>query len=116
MDKKFEVGQFWKDSDGHKHLICDIDDECIYTFCFADKGKYEWNLDGSFAYGGSEALTEPWKEPRSGEVWVNVFYDNDGNIEMGTMFEDKKECIKHGEYVKLIARIKMPWKEGQFDD
>ncbi len=114
-NKKFEVGQFWEDSDGDKNLICDVDDAFIYTFCFADKEKYEWNLDGSIADDDSYflALTEPWQEPRSGEVWVNVYEKDDGTIYAGYAHFTKQDIDP---VRKAIATIKMPWKEGQFDE
>ena len=117
MDKKFEVGQFWKDNQDDKHLICDIDDAFIYTFCFADKEKYEWNLDGSIADGDIYVftLTELWQEPRSGFVWVNVHH-----TEFHEHYEyysyDSLEAATENAEPHLIARIKMPWKEGQFDE
>jgi hypothetical protein len=111
-NKKFEVGQFWKDSRGRKHQIMECNDR-VFTYCYQDMFCWVFDLDGKGKYA---VLTEPWQEPRSGEVWLNIFYDNDGSIEMGSIFTDKAECIKHGEFVKMIARIKMPWKEGEFHE
>lgn len=121
--KKFEVGQLWRDNYGDKHMILEIKKDHMNVFDYKYNRSRMYSLKGEHLFEGTKgslgrtaSLVEPWQEPRSGEVWLNIFYDNDGKIEMGSIFTNKSECIRRAEYVKMIARIKMPWKEGQFDD
>jgi hypothetical protein len=112
--KKFEVGQFWKDNHGDKHQICDIDDKRIYTFDFNRKTSARFNLDGMCFHTDCH-LTEPWQEPRSGEVWVNVYCSDAPSVHF-TKNQAEAYAVSEIRPSPLLATIKMPWKEGQFDE
>lgn len=114
-NKKFEVGQFWKDSDGNKHLICNVDGEKVITYSYSDESINKFFRDYESLYGlGNNILVEPWQEPRSGEVWVNIYEKDDGTIYAGYAHFTKQQIDET--VINYIARIKMPWKEGQFDE
>jgi hypothetical protein len=115
-NKKFEVGQFWKDNHGDKHQIMEIHPENINgtlsTYCYGRRDTFILNNEGFEIYLGNTWLTEPWQEPRSGEVSLNIhivdgdvrYLDDNGSNKMNA----------HGN--APIARIKVQWKEGQFDE
>ena len=116
--KKFEVGQFWKDNKGRKHQIMEIEPKDlnihIITYCYGkrlyqNRESFIFQADGRSVYFKDISLTEPWQEPRSGEVWVNIYSDVMFN------YTAKKEADARASSNRL-ARIKMPWKEGQFDE
>lgn len=118
--KKFEVGQFWKDNHGDKHQIMEIHPENINgtlsTYCYGRRNTFILNNEGFEVYLGNTWLTEPWQEPRSGFLWANIYEDKDGRLYTGLAYLDViKGAIPIGGH-KYIARIKMPWKEGQFDE
>ena len=77
-----------------------------------------WNEFGKSVSASEHQLIEEWKEPRTGEAWVNV-YDNgligQGQYSVKNAEETaKSSSIAHNS--KRIARIKIKWTEGQFDD
>ena len=52
-------------------------------------------------------LIEPWTEPKSGEVWVNINENGDLTASSNPALLNKS---------KPIACIKVKWTEGQFDE
>jgi hypothetical protein len=112
-NKKFEVGQRWKGADGKEKVIFEIDNvDNIIRVIDVKSGKTDWHSNNAAA---QNALVELWQEPRSGFVWVNVHH-----TEFHEHYEyysyDSLEAATENAESHLIARIKMPWKEGQFDE
>lgn len=77
-------------------------------------------------YGTGYDLLTPWHEPRSGEVWVNVY------VNRAEYTDSTREVVHSSKLMaqtaadftmsgvekprECIARIRVPWKEGQFDE
>jgi hypothetical protein len=120
-NKKFEVGDFWRDSDGFKHQIMEIGENYVRTYRYKNNKERDGYGHGKTfnRYGYSKndltRLIELWKEPRSGEVWANIYEDKNGRFYTGLAYLNEIKGASPIRGDKYIARIKMPWKEGQFD-
>lgn len=120
MTKEFKVSDFWKDSDGGKHLICKVDNECIHTFCYTNNKSFRFKPSGNYYNTGlGYCLLEPWKEPLNGVLWVNVFRFSkpfDGCFYGAWLKKDEADRSSEKSVSDRIACVKVNWKEGQFDE
>ena len=116
MEKKFEVGQLWENHNGRKAIICEVLENEVLAYDYYMQTVRSYHKDGELAISGCKGfgLIKPWQEPRSGEVWVNVYsVFDDGAIDF-KVFDTLENAKLHCK--DPIARIKMPWKEGEFHD
>ena len=114
MTKTFEIGQQWRCIDGSRVIILDVG-VGIHYWHYKDKKPY-------WAYNTSD-LIEPWTEPRSGEVWVNVWVlaggENGDLPPYYVTWDEREQALNEGDTggrFKLLARVKVPWTEGQRDN
>jgi hypothetical protein len=117
-NKKFEVGQRWKGNDGKEKVIFEIDNNMNFIRIIdVESRKIDWHANNEDA---QNALVEPWQEPRSGEVWVNVFNAGfpypDFEVHKSRFNADASASATANQFKTLLACIKMPWKEGKFDE
>lgn len=59
-------------------------------------------------------LIAEWQEPKRGEVWVNVWLSGLGDV-YNHLYRTKEEAEDDAKGVsgwKLLARLRMPWTEG----
>lgn len=114
---KFEVGSQWKTRGGWRAVIVTMRDKENGFDVFHEHEECIWGHESEGAYAGDETsernydLIEPWTEPKSGEVWVNI-YDNG----IGSECLPSIEAAEMGAVTGRIARIKVKWTEGQFDE
>lgn len=63
-----------------------------------------------------DVTTEPWKEPRKGELWVNV-YDTGFSVHESIEEADSKhEAVHRNNGIALLSRKRVSWQEGVFDE
>lgn len=119
---KLEVGKWYRTRNGNKafvsHKVIDgIEAVCPYGGYVIDHHKHArlwcWFENGTdFSDNDLHEfdLIEEWKEPLKGECWVNV-YSTETCVANSTKFRADDQAMKD-----RIARIKVSWTEGQFDD
>lgn len=133
MTEKYPIGSVWKTRGGQRSVVVEHSTDKIMAYC--DGGIYSVLPNGSAMAsvglgGGSYDLIEPWQEPRSGEVWIDVC-NIDGQVVFG-IHDTKEGVLKSYEYSHLqnlgpydddrpsdgepLARIRVTWTEGHFDE
>lgn len=116
---KIEAGKCYRTRDGRKaHVMF----RHPYNHPFPYVGYVEDN-DGVSAWTDAGFYSVPsdrlrliseWKEPRKGEVWVNVWEDGICNVhDTAKQSESAAEWISRATDKALIARVSIPWTEGQ---
>lgn len=107
-EMKIEVGKWYKSYYGGKvHIVHYNKDVPNPFFLDAFGNKY-------FEKEISEFLIEEWKEPKSGVAYINIRQD-EYNTWAGDSHETRENANKQIG-AKIIACVRIEWKEGQFDD
>lgn len=131
-EMKIEVGKWYKTSkDNYKAFITthlDKSAACSMPYlgyvttndgifwnqaCFDENGKCNHT---------TFHLIEEWKEPKSGVKYFNIYQDNSGHIwegglsDLETVKRWAEEQTRTKTHDTLLARVRVEWKEGQFDD
>lgn len=127
---KLEVGKYYKTRDGAKAYVGaqnpfrDIGD-AFQGFVHGYPYSRTWSREGKCVeVTQNHDLIAEWSEPQSGEVWVNVNHYTPGyRGENGKIFfgnhptkEEADYAVKNSQISKRTARIKIQWREGQFDE
>lgn len=76
-----------------------------------------WREDGSYyrnTAGVSEDLVEPWREPRTKEVWVGL-YECRGRVGASWTYNTEDEARAATDPYPLIALKRVTLTEGEFD-
>ena len=112
-ENKFTIGSQWRTRCGWRAVVVDIEGELLRVWHDKFDSNIWHKIDGRI-YGGIDKdydLIEPWKEPRTGEVLVSI------GIDGGVKGWEAGDCfggtISDGD---VVARVKVNWTEGQFDD
>lgn len=118
--QKYPIGSYWRTRGGDKVvvvnvlgnqvLVCHLDRSCSYYASALDGSSFR----GNTLSGDSRDLIEPWVEKKCGEFWVNVYNDGD-DLHCGGCYLTKEKA-DFGASIKRIARKKITWVEGQFDE
>lgn len=117
---QIEVGKYYKTRDGRKAFIAaklpNPSDEPYIGYAEYTHGQIveSWYEDGSYITDQSSGndLIEEWKEPKSGVRYVNIYDNPDAR---SYIYLTRKEADNAAPNDR-IARIRVEWKEGQFDD
>ncbi|WP_422363164.1 hypothetical protein [Pyruvatibacter mobilis] len=118
-DLKIEEGKCYRTRDGRKvHILAkrtDTDSKAGRYMPFighVERGPSgAWGLDGSSSsFQPNADLVSEWKEPRKGEVWVNVYAEQD---QVSFVFTTRKAADEAAEFGVRLACIRVPWTEGQ---
>lgn len=109
----FPIGSQWRTRAGHRAVVVDVEKTGPIVWHTNDKCTRHHRNDGTSANSISLDLLTPWTEPQKGEFWVNIY---DGMH--GALHSSKKnaEANAIGCDAKCIARIRIVWEEGQFDE
>jgi hypothetical protein len=115
-ETKFEVGKYYKRGDGELIRVVCVDAPCTYPVI----GHIQDGTPCNFTLEGRELGNEPSPtrdliptpiEPKKkGVVWVNV-YDDGTRAGVGQTRQDADMWSKYA-----IARIRVSWEEGRFDE
>lgn len=116
---KFEIGTQWKTLAGNR-AVCvgykPVGGAARPLFWHADDCKTVDHDVGGYALDsrsltgkvGEDKSPEPWKEPRIGTMWINIYSESHGSYSGRT----KKEAdLVSGD--SRIACIEVKWKEGE---
>lgn len=124
MTNKFEIGSQWKTRGGWRAVVVVDNGESLNVWHSSAKDTYTHKKNGKYRYycgndydlmspWNDYDLISPWEEPREGKVWVNIYEDQDGNIyAKSTDYLD----IARVSGLKQLDRVKVEWREGQFDE
>lgn len=112
---KESIGKPFKLRDGTKAYILsyeELEPPAFFRGAVLNGSNWEganWSPDGSTPYNPQLDIVCEWREPRTGEGWVNVY--SDGATEC---YSTEKAAYRYGG-TKCIARARYHWTEGQFD-
>lgn len=115
---KLEIGKKYKDRSGDVwHCVAANPYRTKYPFvcaCVDGDSLGSWDIAGHCSLLDSEDLDliEEYKEPQTGEFWVNV-YGDDG---LAVSWSKKYADLRSDSADVRIARIKVTYTEGQFDE
>lgn len=103
---KLEVGKWYRAKNGTKHEIIYYNLQAdlyisSYGVCFNENGIHEENYEID--------LIEEWKEPKTGELWLNIYRGN-------YAIHDSKNNANGVSTKGRLACVKVTWTEGQFDE
>lgn len=126
---KLEVGKWYETRNGKKAFVAfEYRSRNGFTHHgYVKEGDFDdtisWHSDGVHyrAERTNYDLIEEWKEPLKGEGWMNVYKNTYGDVWYGVVSRDveKVKAWEAQEKTKgetILARIKISWTEGQFDD
>jgi len=118
MTLKLEAGKKYRTRGGDEVEILrtDVRDEqpVVGIVTKSDGSQYvsEWNTDGSFWPDGLESANDLISEIRPKRVvWLNFYPDGT----CGASHSSKEEADAHSSDIR-IARIRVEFEEGQFDE
>lgn len=113
---QFEIGKFYKTRQGTKAMY--VGKDCNNKVIFAHYNIHEFpsmlshREDGSYSiYPSGLDIVGEWTEPKTGTVWVNIY--GDGGVIVRSS-RDEADRIASG--CNRIARKKVTWTEGEFDE
>jgi hypothetical protein len=110
-EMKLEIGKQYKTRGGWRAVVvAGPDENSDYLVWHSDIQKTLRHLnDGSWKFGYDDRtcdLTEEWKEPRKGTLWVNIYPDNTfcsfGKKEVADVYKGTR-----------IACVKVHWTDGE---
>ncbi len=114
---KIEAGKYYKCDNGDKAFAGYVRDDCTTDYPVVGhlegrSGVMLWGVDGrcmTVERRGFD-LVEEWKEPAQGTEWINVYpYGT-------TQTRLSRENADASAFPNRIARIRVDWVEGQFDE
>lgn len=90
----------------------------VIGFIAGRPGVEAWTVTGSCTRGDlylDEDIISEWREPRSGEYWVNVYEYEDGSTYSGTSYEHEHEADAAAAAfgARRIAKTRKTWTEGE---
>lgn len=117
-----QPGKFYRMRDGGKAKVCDVRTgtfgQPVIGWIDEVSGAESWDLCGYWLHPKDPSprdLIAEWMEPRSGEVWVNVYTHPNGGI-FGHTHATKADAELFASKEGRLSRIKCKWTEGRFDD
>ena len=121
---KIEVGKWYKTRGGYKVFVAGEKDGIFnYYGHYADRVVI-WNKIGrsrsKIEVNDEFDLIEEWKEPKTGVVYANIWLD-DGSMYLGaahhlTRASADASADSPAQVLKRVGRVRVEWKEGQFDE
>lgn len=117
-ETKFEVNKYYKRGDGELIRVVCVDAPCTYPVIGhkEDGTPCNFTLEGYFTKEDGESehcanlIPTPIEPKKKGVVWVNV-YDDGTRAGVGQTRQDADMWSKYA-----IARIRVSWEEGRFDE
>lgn len=114
-----EAGKYYRTTGGYKAFVGYIVSELAYCskpiqgHIESNEGIFshtrEWNLNGTCCNDFNYDLTEEWIDLKFGEMYMNIY-------SKGTDLFKSKNVADALASDDILARIKIKWVEGQFDD
>lgn len=119
---KIEAGKSYKSRDGKKAFVGYEREDGMFVGHLVKSGVVlVWKPDGQQVHKvsviekwvpGFDLISE-WKEPRKGEVWVNVYAESDGAMCLFA-HDSREEADGHADDDERLACVgPIPWTEGQ---
>lgn len=114
-ETKFEVGKYYKRGDGELVRVVCVDAPGDYPvighFECGDVETYtaEGSVSAGANYPPADLIPTPVEPKKKGVVWVSIY--NDTSSSSYSTRRDADAFLNH-----MIARVRVPWEEGQFDD
>lgn len=113
MNKEFKVGQVWKTINGSKVVIVDKNDENLIIAMPSRKEFFDLYLNGKYVKSdcaiSSLDLVEPWVEPKSTEITLEVYKEHTGKVCITQYY---LAYLKNEPIPKHIDTIKIKYTEG----
>ena len=111
---KWEVGKTYKTRDGRDVIIYAIYPEQTYGVHGATFNRIwntaKWQLNGDFMAHDEHPLDLMPPEPETHVAYLNIY-----NKQAGGFHSTRKKADKNAEEGRT-ARLRIEWKDGQFDD
>lgn len=111
-ENKYQVGSIWKRRDGAKAIIIQEPKGDFRGLRVCTEGGEVYLTDQNGRYRASRSseahkcdLIEPWKEPRKGTVWLEIY--NGGRVII--IAPEKGVCLAAK---GLVAVKRVDWAEG----
>lgn len=111
---KYPIGSYWRTRGGDKVVVVDYEDNVLQPVVACHiAGEYVYRVDanGFSKFDSMDDLIAPWVDKKRGEVWVNVYPNGVG----GLAYISKSEA-QSSKCHDLLARVKVTWEEGKFDE
>lgn len=120
----FEKGKSYKTVGGWEaiYLGKDSDGDNLFAHLWGNKSEIEIHNDKGEQYGShvddnrDTVTTEEYTEPRKGEVWVNVYDDGDTTTHEKLEYAKGFQRMAIPQENKCIARKRIQWTEGEYDE
>lgn len=119
--EKFPIGSQWKTRGARRAVVVGYTGACGTEFLVVwhdGEGRYADDSSQHFFDGRSRAfsdydLIEPWKQPRTFEVYVEVWQVGRDIFVADSSLSPRPKSIKNG---TIKASTKITLTEGEFDD
>jgi len=113
----YEIGTQWKTRGGWRAVIVQWEDEGSLNAWHEMKSEVMHDDSGNCCegdkYGANDYdLIEPWKEPREGEVWVNIYETGHGDCQLNQKGADAR-AENEMAHQERLACVKVKWTEGE---
>ena len=110
---KYEIGSQWRTRGGWRAVVVTHEADGLLVWHSNTEKTCKLYYDGCLEGNAATAwdLIEPWKEPKRGVAYVNI-YDKDV---FSYPYETRAEADRHVLNNRL-ACVKVEWKEGQQDE
>lgn len=112
---KFPIGSQWKLRNGERGVVVGYRQSkvapiIVYNENFVS-GSYLVNQHGVYGHQEDYNLIEPWVEPKTGTIWVNI-YDNDTTTDHSNReYADLRASQITSK--KRLACVEVKWTEGE---
>ena len=116
-ETKFEVNKWYKRGDGELIRVVCVDAPGDYPVigCYENGNPLTYTSSGQYyadrRWVDLDLIPAPIEPKKKGVVWVNVYDDGD----LGGAYDSPDEADAN-QYHDRIARIRVSWEEGQFDE
>ena len=109
---KIEVGKQYKARDGHRAVVLEkAEDGLLLVWRRGGSSLFFHDEDGVCGGLRERDLISEWTEPKTGTVWVNIYEGTLRGSAWDTV-QGAKDAAKGG----VIARVRVDWTEGVFDE
>lgn len=115
-DLKIEAGKCYRTRDGEKAHVLGIRSDLVtypvLGYIDGEPSNRVWTMSGRsdiHAENHFDLISE-WKEPRKGEVWVNIYTTDQVTNHTHATREDADHAASYG---NRLACVRVPWVEGQ---
>lgn len=117
---EIEVGKIYRTRDGEKAWVLETSSTGFSGVIRTQRGEYipsEWWKSGGKMLKSTplgHEIVGDWSDPLSGHFWCNVMFTGDSAPRLEA-FLDKSAARQYGG-TKCVARLRVEWVEGQFED